>query len=57
MQPTEEGKKRILVVEDERLIAVDLQTRLERLATWCRASPAPAKRRCDAPDLRPSTWS
>jgi two-component system cell cycle sensor histidine kinase/response regulator CckA len=31
MQPIEEGKKQILVVEDERLIAVDLQKRLERL--------------------------
>jgi two-component system cell cycle sensor histidine kinase/response regulator CckA len=31
MQPTGEGKKQILVVEDERLIAADLQKRLERL--------------------------
>jgi two-component system, cell cycle sensor histidine kinase and response regulator CckA len=31
MQPTEQDKKQILVVEDERLIAVDLQRRLERL--------------------------
>jgi two-component system cell cycle sensor histidine kinase/response regulator CckA len=31
MQHTEDGKKQILIVEDERLIAVDLQKRLERL--------------------------
>jgi len=31
MQPTEDAKKQILVVEDERLIAADLQKRLERL--------------------------
>jgi two-component system, cell cycle sensor histidine kinase and response regulator CckA len=31
MQPTEDVKKQILVVEDERLIAADLQKRLEKL--------------------------
>ena len=31
MQPIEDAKKQILVVEDERLIAADLQRRLERL--------------------------
>jgi len=31
MQPTEDARKQILIVEDEGLIAADIQSRLERL--------------------------
>lgn len=56
MQAAQGAKKQILVVEDEGLIADDIQRRLERLGYAVPAIATRVKRRCVLRGARPSTW-
>ena len=56
MQIAKERKKQILIVEDEGLIAADIQQRLERMGYSARRSRGQAKKRCGMSGPPRSIW-